>query len=262
MPYRRPQYRGITLIELLIGITLSLFILSMLIEIFLATEKNHRALAALTDLQDNANIAIQLLSKSIRTAGYSGCAQIFPMQRIEAKSNAIIIHRAAPSAAILLEPMHNYTNLRVTQSPLFIKNKALFISDCQSAEIFFPKQIKKMHGAQMIETNHPLKFLYDRFAEVSELETQTFFVAQTGRYTEQGQPISALYVNKTELVEGVDTIKFQYTILLNHSLIEKNADELDGNEKIRGISIELTLSSLNSFPLQKKAYTYVALREG
>lgn len=250
-----------TLIELLISISISLFILAMLLEIFLATQKNHLILSALTHLEENANVAIQLLTNSIRTAGYTGCAHSFTLKSIDPSIEKITIHHASPQTATLLEPLKNKTQLHATQEPLFAENKILLISSCQSAELFSVKKITPHQHTQFIQSQTPLYNIYPAFSEISEWETQSFYVARTGRFTAQGQPVSALYMNKTELVEGIDKIQFRYAVLLDHTVIEKNAEQLQMNEKIVGVAIALTLSSLELFPLQKKAYAYVALRE-
>ena len=187
---RKNLIQGLTLIELLISLTMALFILSAVFEIFFTVQKNHLAINALTELQENTYIAFELLAHDIRMAGYSDYPNNLLFKRIDAQSDSIMV----------------------------------------------------------------------RYVDNNEVKSKKFYINDTGRLDQQRHHINALYANKTELVEGIDRIQFRYSVISNGEMIEKSADELT-NEKIVGVAIEVLLNSLNNFPLQKKAYTYVALRE-
>jgi type II secretory pathway component PulJ len=187
---RRNVIQGLTLVELLISLTISLFILGAVFEIFFTVQKNHLAINAMTEMQENTHIAFELLSADIRIAGYSDYPNNRLFKRIDAQSDSILV----------------------------------------------------------------------RYVNNNEVKSKKFYIHDTKRFDQQGHRIKALYSNKTELVEGIDRIRFLYSVISNGEIIEKNANELK-NEKIIGVAIELLLHSLNNFPLQKKAYTYVALRE-
>ncbi len=66
--------RGLTLVELLITLALSLMLLSGLIPLFLASKTTHQQHQALAQLQETARYAASILSRDIRMAGFRGCA--------------------------------------------------------------------------------------------------------------------------------------------------------------------------------------------
>lgn len=257
---RRNHTTGLTLIELLISVTIGFLILSAIYEIFLAVSKNHLANEALTEIRENSNIAINFLNNSIRLAGYSGCSHHFPFNPIDANAHSISVRYASNNAATLLASMQDNRYINVSQNPKLLLHKKLFISNCKTSEMFAAKSILHDNNSQKIEVEQPLQFRYEVFSEVSQLESKTFHVANTGRFDPLNQPIYALYANKTELVEGVNEIQFRYSVLIDNKVVEKSADELN-HETIVGVSIELTMHSLNQFNLNKKVYSYVALRE-
>lgn len=95
-------------------------------------------------------------------------------------------------------------------------------------------------------------------------KVNTYFVAKTMRINDRDEAIYALYQldtekHKRELVEGVNDMKIQYSILKNNKIIEINANEINKESKIIGMSIMLTFASLNEFSLQKNEFMYVSL---
>lgn len=279
---------GLTLIEMMLALTLSVLILSGIMEIYLATENNHLTLTALSSLQENGNIAIQLLSSDIRIAGYIGCAKLtphFPLTThvatsmtpenkienyqsvaIKEESDAITLRHASSENATLLQPMQSKSILSITQKPKFHQNDNLIISDCKTAEIFSIKKIVASKDKRQIFTRQPLNTYFNAFAEVNLLKITTYFIGKTERHDATGAPIYALYkmdenFNKTELVEGIKNMKIDYDMVEQGKMIEHPANEVRNAAKIAGISIKLTLTSLNQIRLQKNVYTYVALRE-
>jgi type IV pilus assembly protein PilW len=70
---------GFTLIELMIALVLGLIITAGVIEVFIANKQIYRVTEAHSRLQDNARFALEVLSKDIRSAGYSGCRAIEKM---------------------------------------------------------------------------------------------------------------------------------------------------------------------------------------
>lgn len=68
-----PRQHGLTLLELLIAMTLSAFILGGVIQTFLGARQSYRVLEGLSRLQENGRYAIEFLDRDIRMAGFRGC---------------------------------------------------------------------------------------------------------------------------------------------------------------------------------------------
>ena len=69
----RPRERGLTLIELMIAITLSLLIVGAVISLYITSQHLYRVQNNLSRLQENARYAMNEMSRDLRMAGYEGC---------------------------------------------------------------------------------------------------------------------------------------------------------------------------------------------
>lgn len=64
---------GITLVEVLVAVALSLIILAGVMHIFLNNKQTYRVQEAFARLQENGRFAMQFLAQDLRMAGYVGC---------------------------------------------------------------------------------------------------------------------------------------------------------------------------------------------
>jgi type IV pilus assembly protein PilW len=69
----RRRMLGFTLIELMIAMLLGLIVVGGVSSIFLANQQTYRSNEALSEVQDGARVAFELLARDIRVAGLSGC---------------------------------------------------------------------------------------------------------------------------------------------------------------------------------------------
>ena len=69
------KQRGLSLVELLVAITIGLFLLGGVISIFLSSKVTYFANEKTARLQENGRVALDLLAHDIRAAGYMGCAK-------------------------------------------------------------------------------------------------------------------------------------------------------------------------------------------
>ncbi len=72
----RNSQLGLTLIELMIALVLGLLLVAGIIQVFVSNKQTYRITEAHSILQDNARFSLELLSRDIRSAGYSGCRAI------------------------------------------------------------------------------------------------------------------------------------------------------------------------------------------
>lgn len=110
------------------------------------------------------------------------------------------------------------------------------VSDCLNADIFRVTNTPLASGKGATELKHDLGAknssaslgkIYGPDAEIFAFETIAYFVRDTGRKTEAGSPINALYVQQTvagsggvasaatELVEGVEDMQLSYGVDTN-----------------------------------------------
>lgn len=269
--------KGMTLIELMIALFLSFLVLTGLFTIYLGMQKNQDVQAALSVIQDNARMAENIFTTQVHAAGYVGCARltndfpfknslITPQNRISGDNNSMTVRHASFDHASVIKTMSNYSVIKTSKNTIFSEGDFALISDCQSAELFFVKNSSVENDMQIIHAAKALTKKYPATAEVFHFEMNTYFVDQTDRKTPSGKPIYALYMRdiqqyKTELIEGVDNIQITYSEIQDGHLIEHSTDQVRDWANVRGVSLQLSLSSPYQFPLHKKEYLYVALRE-
>lgn len=76
MTTRKRASRGFSVVELMIGLTLSLFILAALAQAFTFASQSRRSQEATNRLMDNGRTALELLARSVRLASYWGCVGV------------------------------------------------------------------------------------------------------------------------------------------------------------------------------------------
>ena len=70
---RRRRQRGLSLIELMISLTLSLLIIAGVLYVFLGSRQSYNQMDVMSRLQENGRIAVDLLTHDLRLGGYMGC---------------------------------------------------------------------------------------------------------------------------------------------------------------------------------------------
>jgi len=70
---QRNQCRGFTMVELMIAMLLSLFLLAAITYIVVNSNKNYNSTDSLARLQENARFAVGYMTSDLRRAGYAGC---------------------------------------------------------------------------------------------------------------------------------------------------------------------------------------------
>ena len=67
------KFRGFTLVELMVAITIGLIILAVISQVYVGSKRTYRSQEALSRLQENGRYAIDFLGRDLRMAGYMGC---------------------------------------------------------------------------------------------------------------------------------------------------------------------------------------------
>lgn len=71
---KRDNQLGMTLVEILVALVISLVLIGGVIQIFIGNKLTYRAQDSLSRIQENGRYAIDLLNQDIRMANYRGCA--------------------------------------------------------------------------------------------------------------------------------------------------------------------------------------------
>lgn len=78
---------GLSLVELMIGIALSLLLMLGVIQIFLSSKQTYAANTALSQVQEAGRFAMEFLTQDVRNAGYSGLCMGLPLNHLPSSTN-------------------------------------------------------------------------------------------------------------------------------------------------------------------------------
>lgn len=73
-PHPMTRQRGLSMVELMVAITISLLLLAGVIQIFLATRQTYTLQDGMSRLQENARYALERITQDIAKSGYMGCS--------------------------------------------------------------------------------------------------------------------------------------------------------------------------------------------
>lgn len=256
--------RGVSLIELMIGMLISLLLVAGMITLFVNNRQTYRYNEEMARVQENARFATEYLQRNLRMAGHLGCGfmvsskdqegtgGIFPASIINPafsfdQTTAISgeVYSAATPGPIAMtiggyKPGNTGVNgtdvisiiygsgaaARPTgptpaSADIVINNNALgfnqtdrvLIADCERADLFrisnvpgagnnVTLQHKAAGGDNLSDTLANGKQYADD-ARVMRLEAQTFYLGPPQSNFVANPPFYSLYVNGTELVQGI-----------------------------------------------------------
>lgn len=261
---------GITIVELLISLMISVFIVMGLTSMYWLTQKYFRLQAALVSLTENSHIAEQLWMTVLRSAVYNGCFKMkkisitpYYSDEIKPGTDAITIHYADTDGDDLLFDMKEYNAMYTTSSKKFSINDDIMITDCESVEFFKVKNVFISSKKQKIISDKPLKKLYKIYSQVNTYQHESYYIARTHRHDKYHQIIDALYRKndyKTEMIEGISDMKIFYSVIEEGVMQDIASRDFNGNNNIAGIAIFLKYTSLIERNFHKMQNIYVSLR--
>lgn len=79
MTTARARQRGLTIVEIMVAMVLSLILTAGVIEVFLGSKNTYRVNEAVSRLQEEGRMALELMSRDLRMAGFSGCSRYAPV---------------------------------------------------------------------------------------------------------------------------------------------------------------------------------------
>lgn len=222
--------RGFSLIELMVAITIGLFILGGLVAIMVNSRKNYEVQDYSARLQENARFAMDFLSHDLRMAGYMGCSKNVVNDYATATGGAIT--DLAPSAANGASDSITFYYGDPRDDGIFIESIADIVgapnvwvlnqvpdgwntnadavgqtvvaSDCGSAAMTTVSAADLTN--RTITVNNTLGRVFDPSRALT-IGVRRVQVAQYDIQTGAGG-VPALFRNGQELVEGIENIQF------------------------------------------------------
>ncbi len=175
------RQNGLSLVEMMVAITISLILLAGVIQIFLGSKQSYRLNENMSRIQESGRFAMEFLARDIRMIGYQGCASLDSVQPniianpapaggfnndvvvtgadnvnnviigtlpVRDGTDTINIRRGGGCQARLAGNMTaNNANVQLTADPsCFAAGDVLLITDCKDVDIFRATNVSQAAG--------------------------------------------------------------------------------------------------------------------
>jgi type IV pilus assembly protein PilW len=210
--------RGLSLVELMIGMTLGLLVILAVTYVFAGSRTSYRQQESLSAVQETGRIALEVLTRDIRMAGYPGCGNLLFMNHLSEDAalpaNArfgndvalqgvadqiTIVRGSAENANLVSSPAANQIQVdNLGLLGVVAAGDRLLLSDCVFTEVL---TVAGVAGNGVTATGN-LSRQFRPGSRVMRLEQINFTHSPQNELLRNGQPISA----------GVETLTFQYGI--------------------------------------------------
>ncbi|HRP74349.1 MAG TPA: PilW family protein [Rhodocyclaceae bacterium] len=265
-PTRSAAQRGLSLVELLIGMTLGLVVLGGVLYLFAANKQNYRHQESLSRVQESGRFALELLTRDIRMAGYIGCGNlsyVVPATNITTApipdlsndtaitgtATTVSVAMGTPVMAALAEPMTSLDELEIVGNPGFSEDDRLIVTDCAYADIFHVEGISGV-ASEVLEPAQSLTRQYQNNSQVMNYSEVTYeFDAAT----------NSLRRNNQEVIEGLTAMTFEYGTGVDRSVTAYSAAPADWAE-VLAVRINMTIASPDDATVNQTFTTTIGLR--
>lgn len=283
---KRNKYQnGLTLVELMIAMVLSLVLVGGVTQTYVSTKQTYRLTEAQSRIQENGRFALYLLTRDIRMADFWGClttagdiqnhlastAGIYGFaDGLTATNNTglngsdtITLKGAFNNGVHVAQVMPTTSaDLKVSDNSGLQEDEIVLVSDCLHGEIFQitndpgtggaggkDEVVHNTSGGGHVPGNATKVFQkkYGLDATVYKLETRFYFIA-TGA---SGEP--SLFITESgvtsELVEGVENMQILFGEDTDGDLTPNyyvDADSIADMEQVVSVKVSLLLHSMEN----------------
>lgn len=214
----RACQKGLSLVELMISLALGLLIVLAVTYVFAGSRTNYRHQEAFSAVQESGRIALEVLTRDVRMAGYPGCGNLTFLQHLSPGfSNDVALAGTANAVATVPDSIsvtRGSSNLTSVVSMPSISQvqlvgvgalgtvavgDQLLVTDCAYTEVF---QVAGVAG-NTLTSLVPLSRQYGAGSLVMRLETVAYTVVGN-ELRRNGQAIAGGVTNM-KIFYGVDT---------------------------------------------------------
>ena len=213
------RQQGISLIELMIGIALSLLVLTAVIYVFAGSRASYRHQESFSAVQESGRIALELLNRDIRMAGNPGCGNLTFLNHLSpgvfdnaaalasapganaTDPDGITLVRGSAVVAVLAgSPASNQLQL-TTVAPLgtVAAGDRLLLSDCASTQVVTVSAV----AGNVLTLSAPLAQQFRPGSQVMRLETVMYAVNVATRELQRNGQAVAGGVRNMQMLYGI-----------------------------------------------------------
>ncbi|STY29671.1 Tfp pilus assembly protein PilW [Legionella wadsworthii] len=232
--------RGISLAELLISLFLASVMMLILIQLYLNSKKEYLEIEKTLERQFDLQWVSNLISDSIRRAGFTPCLSIDRLQIIDHRNHQNKIQslriQNEPNPIVQVNRMNEQFSKIIqihgakilVQNPAKVhKNRLLLIADCEHAEVIDQFNIEKNKETSLITLGRPLFFMYDNAAYIGEFFEEKWFIKKN---LQNKNTLHYTLLQTEEVTPLVHSMKVQVRRLKEKQLLQISM-ELEGKEK-------------------------------
>ncbi|PWY55905.1 prepilin cleavage protein [Legionella qingyii] len=187
---------GLSLTEVLISLFLASVIMTELIQLYLESKHQYLETEKILAMRFDLQWVSDLLSDSIRRAGFTPCLGLDRLQTIDRRNHHnkiralnisnypnqfIQINRMNEHFAKIVK-IQNSTGILVQNSVIFHKRRPILIADCEHAEIQEIFDIEPQSEHLLITLNKPLYFSYNTSPYVGEYLEEKWFIKNNANH--------------------------------------------------------------------------------
>ncbi len=276
------QQKGLTLVELMISLLLSSFLMLGVLQLFLNAHTSDKANSSLARLQENGRIALDMLKQDFRRTGYQGCAtpslpsranssRTFPQDAMGIQGVDTLEGAGTASDSLI---MRHATQVRMLPTSVnssqitFISGPNIsfttgqryefMLATCDEVAIFTGITSARSDNPDAATvTNYPNQYTVTNFQgansgtppSLNGMPDPQFFNVTENFYDVRNDPTNnnrpTLYKNNSALIADVDNFQVLYGVENAGSTRWVNADDLDDTmrEEVNRLQVSLVISS-------------------
>ena len=171
MPISIKQQQGLSLIELMVALVISVFLLGGVVQVYTANKSTYRFSEAMSRIQENARYSLDTMARDLRMAGFWGCATFDPNNPSNIQNNlddtsadydpaihdfvnqppvsgsendglngsdSIRVRGSMPGQANVLSPYNSPTSAQIfiNQADFVEPGDIVLLTNCKGADIF------------------------------------------------------------------------------------------------------------------------------
>lgn len=260
------RQRGLTLVELMIGILLSLLILTAVVYVFAGSRASYRNQESLSAVQESGRIALEVLNRDIRMAGNPGCGNVNFLDHrspllfnndialvpapgaTPADPDGITVRRgSAEFATVASSPAINQVELTSTV-PLGVISGGdiLLLSDCAFTEALTVQAV----AGNLVTATGNLSRQFRPGTQVMRLETVVYTVAG-GQLLRNNQAVAA----------GITDLQFLYGISGGAGRSANRYEAApDAVASAQAVAVKLALTIADGIEVSQSFNSTIALR--
>ncbi len=226
---------GLSLVEIMVAITLGIFLTAGMIKVFTSTKQTYRLQENLSRLQENGRFAINFLQRDLLIADYWGCANDSSMiQNHTASSDGFDNYQASLQGTdddginnsdsitviggqysdyyVSATPASETASIELINSGNLEKDNIVVISDCSAGDIFKLTANPSVASSGNSEISHgkTLTKVYSTDSQVYEMAKIKYDVQIFNNQPTLYKKVNEL--NAQPMIEGIENIQIQYGV--------------------------------------------------